>query len=205
MAIHLTRIYTRGGDKGETSLASGDRVPKNHPRLEAYGTSDELGCLIGRIRTLLNLPDCKPELRERTAEQLATIQNRLFDLGTMLATPTGKEWPNMPGIVTEDVTLLEAWIDAFNSELQPLTSFVLTGGSLLNADTHLARAVCRRLERLLCGLSAQNIDVPAPGACWVNRLSDYLFVLSRWYSLQEGVTEFFWAQRPAEAGKTPHA
>jgi len=205
MAIHLSRIYTRGGDKGETSLATGERVAKNHPRLEAYGTSDELCCLIGRIRTILAQNSSFDLLRERTADQLTTIQNRLFDLGTILATPEGKEWPNMPGLGECDILLLENWIDAMNAELPPLHSFVIPGGSLLNADTHMARAVCRRMERLLCGLILHNVTVPAEASAWVNRLSDYLFVLSRWYAKQEGITEYTWSQRPAPTATSSHA
>lgn len=184
MAINLSRIYTRSGDKGETSLASGDRVTKDHPRLEAYGTSDELCCLIGRLRTQ----------DVRKADQLAEIQDRLFDLGTMLATSPGKEWPGMSKLNPQDSVQLEQWIDEMNLALEPLKSFVLPGGSLLNADAHIARAVCRRFERLLCSLPS-DVPVHAEILTYVNRLSDYLFVLSRWYAKQDQVPEYLWSQR----------
>lgn len=185
MAINLSRIYTRSGDKGSTSLASGERVLKNHPRLEGYGTSDELCCLLGRLRTQ----------DTRKAEQLATIQDRLFDLGTMIATLPGKEWPGMSKLNADDATQLEQWIDEMNLELEPLKSFVLPGGSLLNADAHIARAVCRRFERLLCTLPDHDVEVAPEIAAYVNRLSDYLFVLSRWYAKQDHIPEYLWSQR----------
>lgn len=196
MSIHLTRIYTRGGDKGTTSLATGERVAKDNPRLEGYGTSDELCCLIGKIRTILGDTNLPLVVRTRTTPMITTIQDRLFDLGTVMATTPGKEWPGMPGIRLEDVQELETWIDELNQDLKPLTSFVLPGGSLLNAETHLARAVCRRLERLMCHLQHQEVEIPPEPMAWVNRLSDFLFVLSRWYSLQESVPEYLWSQRP---------
>lgn len=195
MSIHLTRIYTRGGDQGKTSLATGERVDKDHPRLEGYGTSDELCCLVGKIRTLLADEKLPSAVRERTLPMMTTIQDRLFDLGTVMATTPGKEWPKMPGIRAEDVQELESWIDSLNEDLQPLSSFVLPGGSLLNAETHLARAVCRRLERLMCHLVHVDVELPAEALSWVNRLSDFLFVVSRWYSLQENVPEYLWSQR----------
>lgn len=195
MTINLSRIYTRGGDQGKTSLATGDRVAKTHPRLEGYGTSDELCCLLGKIRTLAEALPVDSAIHLRTVPQLAVIQDRLFDLGTMLATPSGKEWPGMSQIVAQDITELEQWIDAFNEELEPLKSFVLPGGSALNAETHVARAVCRRFERLLCTLGDQDIDVSPLVMAYVNRLSDYLFVLSRWYSRKEQVAEYLWSQR----------
>lgn len=198
MAVHLTRIYTRGGDKGQTSLASGERVPKDHPRLEGYGTSDELCAVVGRLRTLLFSPGTSPGIKNLLELQFALIQDRLFDLGTMIATPVGKEWPGMPGIIESDIQELEAWIDTMNAELQPLKSFVLPGGSLLNADAHLARTVCRRLERILCSLNAQGVEVPALAMSYANRLSDYFFVASRWVSLKEGIPEFIWSQRKGQ-------
>jgi cob(I)alamin adenosyltransferase len=194
MALNINRIYTRSGDKGLTSLASGERVPKHHPRLESYGTSDELCCLVGRLRTQL-AQGATEKCRATTEEMLATIQDRLFDLGTMLATPLGKEWPGMPAVNQADVDQLETWIDLLNADLAPLTSFVLPGGSFLNCDAHLARAVCRRLERVLCGLGELDIEVSPLALAWVNRLSDLLFVLSRWYAWQEGIPEYLWSQR----------
>ncbi len=198
MAVNLTRIYTRGGDKGQTSLASGDRVSKNHPRLEGYGTSDELCAILGRFRTLLATQGVPQAIKHHLGPQLATIQDRLFDLGTTIATPVGKEWPGMPCILEADIQELEHWIDAMNAELEPLKSFVLPGGSLLNAEAHVARTVCRRLERVLCTLVADGIEISPLTMGYVNRLSDYLFVASRWVSHREGVPEFFWSQRKGQ-------
>lgn len=198
MAINLSRIYTRGGDKGQTSLASGERVAKNHPRLEGYGTSDELCAVVGRLRTLALDATTPTAVRGHLAPQLALVQDRLFDLGSMIATPVGQEWPGMPCIRHEDIQQLEQWIDEMNAELEPLKSFVLPGGSLLNADAHLARTICRRLERILCNLVAQGIDIPAHAMSYANRLSDYFFVASRWISLKTGVPEFTWSQRKGQ-------
>lgn len=198
MAINLSRIYTRGGDKGQTSLASGERVPKDHPRLEGYGTSDELCAIVGRFRTFLILPGVASPIRTLLEPQIANIQDRLFDLGTMIATPIGQEWPGMPSILESDISELEQWIDAMNAELEPLKSFVLPGGSLLNTEAHMARTVCRRLERIMCSLQAQGIEIPSLAMSYANRLSDYFFVVSRWVSKQEGIPEFVWSQRKGQ-------
>ncbi len=170
--VRLTRIYTRGGDAGETSLGNGERTPKHALRVDAYGTVDEANAVIGLAR--LHVGD-DPEVDAI----LGRIQNDLFDLGADLCTPE-EENPKHPPlrIVDSQVERLEREIDAINEGLAPLDSFVLPGGSPAAAHLHLARTVVRRAERLMTGLAAQE---PVGGAAirYVNRLSDLLFVLSR--------------------------
>lgn len=170
--VHLTRIYTRGGDRGETSLGDGTRVPKHALRVEAYGTVDEANAAIGlaRLHTAGN-PDCDA--------MLARIQNDLFDLGADLCTPEqGRRAAGALRIVAPQVARLEAEIDRMNAELQPLDSFVLPGGSAAAAHLHLARTVTRRAERLVCALAAAE-PVNPEAVKYLNRLSDHLFVLGR--------------------------
>src|SRR5271165_891047 len=164
MAIRLSRIYTRTGDKGQTALVGGKRVPKESARLEAYGTIDELNSIIGIVRTYL------PQFRdgfgadfEPYSESLRRIQNELFDVGSELATPPDGEYPQMHK----------------------------TGGGVLNAFLHQARTVCRRAERV-CWLLKREEDINDSLIIYVNRLSDHLFVQSRWVSKRLGEPEFLW-------------
>jgi cob(I)alamin adenosyltransferase len=166
--VRLTRIYTRGGDQGQTSLSDGRRVAKHDPRVAAYGEVDEANATIGIAR--LHAP---PE----ADMMLARIQNDLFDLGADLATPG--EAAGALRIVEAQVSRLEAEIDRMNAELQPLDSFVLPGGTPAAAYLHLARTVTRRAERAITALAASEPVNPA-AIKYVNRLSDHLFVLSRW-------------------------
>jgi cob(I)alamin adenosyltransferase len=168
--VKLTRIYTRGGDKGETSLGDGARVPKQSLRVEAYGTVDEANATIGLARL---------HTQGETDAILARIQNDLFDLGADLCTPqTGRRAAGALRIVAAQVKRLEAEIDAMNAELQPLNSFVLPGGTPAAAYLHLARTVTRRAERLTCALAAEE-QVNPEALKYLNRLSDHLFVLGR--------------------------
>jgi cob(I)alamin adenosyltransferase len=172
--VSLTRIYTRGGDKGETSLGDGSRVPKQALRVDAYGTVDEANAAIGLARLDANA---------ETDAMLARIQNDLFDLGADLCTPeNGRRQSAEPGgalrIVASQVERLEGEIDAMNAELPPLDSFILPGGSPVAAYLHLARTVTRRAERLVCGLAAAE-PVNPEAVKYLNRLSDHLFVLGR--------------------------
>ena len=161
--VRLTRIYTRGGDAGETSLGDGSRVPKTDPRVEAVGDVDELNSFIGWARAA----DGAPAVLER-------IQNELFDLGADLATPTGGRKQRLR-ITQERIDALEADCDAANAELEPLKSFVLSGGTELGARLYVARAVCRRVERSVLRVPG----VSALVAVYLNRLSDLLFILAR--------------------------
>jgi cob(I)alamin adenosyltransferase len=170
--VHLTRIYTRGGDKGQTSLGDGSRVPKQSLRVEAYGTVDEANAAIGlaRLHTAAN---------DEEDAMLARIQNDLFDLGADLCTPEdGRKAAGALRIIDGQVTRLEAEIDAMNAALQPLDSFILPGGQPAAAFLHLARTVTRRAERLVCALAAEEKVSPA-ALKYLNRLSDHLFVLGR--------------------------
>jgi cob(I)alamin adenosyltransferase len=172
--VQLTRIYTRGGDAGETSLGDGTRVAKHALRVEAYGTVDEANAAVGLCRLHSgNLPE--------TDAMLARIQNDLFDLGADLCTPEDAERAARKGalrILPAQILRLEQEIDALNADLAPLNSFVLPGGSALAAHLHLARTVTRRAERLTTALaSAEPVNPEA--VKYLNRLSDHLFVLSR--------------------------
>jgi cob(I)alamin adenosyltransferase len=168
--VKLTRIYTRGGDKGKTSLGDGTRVPKQSLRVEAFGTVDEANATIGLARL---------HAEGEADAMLARIQNDLFDLGADLCTPEGgRRGAGALRIVAAQVKRLEAEIDAMNAELQPLNSFILPGGSAAAASLHLARTVTRRAERLACALAAAE-KVNPEAIKYLNRLSDHLFVLSR--------------------------
>jgi cob(I)alamin adenosyltransferase len=170
MTVNLTRIYTRLGDSGETHLGDMSRVPKTHPRIEAYGTVDELNAQIGLAMTVAGLP-------ELYAEWLGHIQNDLFDVGADLAAP---EDPTTPRerlrVIPEQTTWLEQRCDQINETLQPLKSFVLPGGTAVAAHLHVCRTVCRRAERaaIACGE-----DCSPEAVRYLNRLSDLLFILSR--------------------------
>ena len=168
--VKLTRIYTRGGDKGKTALGDGTRVPKQSLRVEAYGTVDEANAAIGLARLHVVGDD---------DAMLARIQNDLFDLGADLCTPEdGRRGAGALRIVAAQVKRLETEIDAMNAALQPLTSFVLPGGTPAAAYLHLARTMTRRAERLTCAL-AETEKVNAEAIKYLNRLSDHLFVLGR--------------------------
>ncbi len=168
--VQLTRIYTKGGDKGETSLGDGSRVKKHALRVDAYGTVDEANAAIGVARL---------HAEGAALEMLARIQNDLFDLGADLCTPeTGRKAEGALRIVASQTERLEHEIDAMNAELKPLDSFILPGGTPLAAQLHVARTVTRRAERLVTALA--EVETLNPEAVkYLNRLSDHLFVLSR--------------------------
>src|SRR5437867_8158729 len=168
--VRLTRIYTRGGDQGETSLGDGSRVPKQALRVEALGAVDEANAAIGLARLHVD---------GETDAMLARIQNELFDLGADLCTPEdGRRSAGALRIVAAQVARLEAEIDAMNKALRPLDSFILPGGTPAAAQLHLARTVTRRAERLVCALAATE-KVNPEAVKYLNRLSDHLFVLGR--------------------------
>ncbi len=169
--VKLDKIYTRGGDGGETSLGSGQRVAKNDLRVQAYGTADEANAVIGLARLSTD---------GAADEMLGRIQNDLFDLGADLCRPEGseKEGAGALRITEAQVKRLEDEIDQMNAELEPLTSFILPGGSEAAAWLHLGRTVVRRAERLMCAL-AEKEDVNPEAVKYANRLSDHLFVLAR--------------------------
>jgi len=189
--VVLTKIYTRTGDSGTTALGTGARVPKNHLRISAYGTVDELNASLGMA--LLSLPDTPGDEATMRAS-LIRIQNDLFDLGADLCVPdTGEELPYEPlRMSDEQGTWLESEIDRMNGELQPLTSFVLPGGTPAAAALHMSRTICRRAERLVVALAAtEDEHVSEPALKYINRLSDYLFVASR-YVNDKGAGDVLW-------------
>ncbi len=180
------KIYTKTGDKGTTALFGGKRVSKSNIRIEAYGTVDELNSYIGLIRF--------KDIDERAIETLGEIQDRLFTLGSILASEPGKNNLKVPDLHESDVELLEKEIDAMNETLPELTSFVLPGGNDAIGFCHVARCVCRRAERDTVHL-AQTEVVPNIVIKYLNRLSDYLFVLSRKLTYDANLHETPWKPR----------
>jgi cob(I)alamin adenosyltransferase len=182
--VVLNKIYTRTGDGGETALGSGERVSKASLRIEAYGTVDETNTVVGLARL-----HTKDAAFARLDAMLARIQNELFDLGADLCLPDrGQVLAHEPlRIVAPQYTRLEAEIDVLNAELAPLRSFVLPGGHAAAAFLHQARTVCRRAERLMVALKTQDGEHVSDGAmAYVNRLSDFFFVASRWANARDG-------------------
>ncbi|MFT3988496.1 cob(I)yrinic acid a,c-diamide adenosyltransferase [Aestuariivirga sp.] len=175
--VVLNRIYTRTGDAGDTALGSGQRVSKAHLRIQAYGTVDETNAVLGIAR----LHTARPEYRKLDA-MLARIQNELFDLGADLCVPDDGTDPGYEPlrILATQWQRLESEIDGMNAELSPLRSFVLPAGEAAACHLHLARTVCRRAERLMVELAAQGEQVSEAAMAYVNRLSDFFFVASRW-------------------------
>lgn len=191
--VKLNKIYTKTGDKGTTGLASGDRVAKHNIRIEAYGTVDETNAALGLAVVAL---DSEEEKSANLKAMMLRIQNDLFDLGADLATPEieGAPEPEYPPlrITQEQVTRLENEIDLLNEELEPLRSFVLPGGTALAANLHLARTISRRAERKMVELSeTENEIVSTEALQYINRLSDLLFVMSR-YVNNKGKTDILW-------------
>ncbi len=180
------KIYTKTGDKGTTALFGGKRVSKCDARIEAYGTVDELNAYIGLIRF--------KNIDTRAIEILSEIQDRLFTLGSILASEPGKNNLKVPYLNEEDVELLEKEIDKMNETLPELKSFVLPGGNDVIGFCHVARCICRRAERDVVNL-AQSEPVPDIVVKYLNRLSDYLFVLSRKLTYDENLSETPWKPR----------
>jgi len=187
--LAINRVYTKRGDAGETSLAGGQRIAKNDLRIEAYGTVDELNSFVGLAReSARELPDLEQILRR--------VQHELFNLGSILATLPADVHAKQARITAAETAQLEHEIDRMNEELPALRSFVLPGGSRLNADLHVCRTVCRRAERVCVALDAAA-DVDDEVLRYLNRLSDALFVWSRWASHRMGVLETLWEPNQA--------
>lgn len=195
-SIHLTRIYTKAGDGGETRLAGGQRIQKDDPRIECYGTVDELNSFVGLARTSCEESAARhPELAW-LASTLKRVQHELFNLGSILATLPEDVHPKQARITPGDVIQLEADIDRVNEVLPALRSFVLPGGSRLDAELHVCRTVCRRAERLL--ISARRAsEIGAEELKYLNRLSDAFFVWSRWVNYVSGAPETLWEPNAA--------
>lgn len=199
--VKLNKIYTKTGDDGTTGLVGGARVPKNEPRVEAYGTVDEANSQIGVAIIAATgasgggvSPARNPRVAARIGEVLASIQNDLFDVGADLATPIMKD--EKPGaalrVTADQVSRLEGWIDEFNERLEPLNSFVLPGGTALAGALHVARTVVRRAERAAVALRAADEAATSPEAVrYLNRLSDLLFVVAR-VANDDGRVDVLW-------------
>ncbi|MGH9718680.1 MAG: cob(I)yrinic acid a,c-diamide adenosyltransferase [Bryobacteraceae bacterium] len=204
--IALNRIYTRRGDHGDTSLAGGQRLPKDALRIEAYGTIDELNAFVGQAcLSAGELSASHPTLTELAAI-LRRVQHELFNLGSILATLPEDVHSKQARITDADIQQLEAEIDRMNERLPPLRSFVLPGGCRMNTELHICRTVCRRAERILVAF-ARDEPAPAETCPYLNRLSDAFFVWSRWASQQLGAPEVLWDpnQSAGTSSRTPSA
>jgi cob(I)alamin adenosyltransferase len=193
--IALTRIYTRTGDAGQTGLAGGQRVAKDDLRIDCYGTVDELNSFLGVARTTAEELSGRAEELVSFSAVLKRVQHELFNLGSILATLPQDVHAKQPRITTAEIEQLEREIDRANEQLQPLRSFVLPGGTRLDAELHVCRTVCRRAERLLVTLAREQ-TVPAESLQYLNRLSDALFVWSRWVNQAT-----LWEPNAATSGK----
>lgn len=191
--MRLTRIYTKTGDKGETGLSGGVRIPKDSDRIEAYGTVDELNSIVGIVRAFLKDGGATPggPPLQIIDARLYKIQNILFVVGADLAAAPGKTHPNRVRVQDRQVAELEGWIDEWQQDLKPLPEFILPGGGKTASFLHQARTVCRRAERLVIRLSRKE-EVRPEVIRYLNRLSDGLFVLSRWLAQKLGEEETLW-------------
>jgi len=182
------KIYTKTGDQGTTALIGGTRIPKNHIRIEAYGTVDELNSWLGLIADLLQ--------DEPEKKVLKTIQNILFTIGSSLACDPEKDTKMMiPELLVQDITLLEQEIDRMELQLPALSNFVLPGGQPVASHVHIARCVCRRAERICVAIQQENQTIDVLVIQYLNRLSDYLFVFSRYILHTHGGEETIWKVR----------
>lgn len=180
------KIYTKTGDKGQTSLLGGSRVPKHHLRIESYGTIDELNSYIGLLRDQV--------IDKKHVNVLLEVQDRLFTIGSYLASEPEKSKVKIPELKDEDILFLEKQIDELNDALPPMRSFVLPGGHTIVSYCHIARCVCRRAERLVVHL-AETEQVSELVLRYLNRLSDYLFILARKLSVELNAVEITWKPR----------
>jgi len=199
MTIRITRVYTRTGDKGTTALVGGKRVPKDSPRIAAYGTIDELNSILGLARVFNEERLAEGEKHRWLDEVFRRLQNQLFDLGSELATPPDADYEGMFRVGDAEVKELETLMDRCQKDLEPLKSFVLPGGGRISGFLHQCRTVCRRAEREILALSRVEPIGEAP-LRYVNRLSDVFFVLSRWVGKHLGEREYLW-----ERGLQSHA
>ena len=191
--VALNRIYTKTGDQGQTHLAGGQRVPKDSPRIECYGTVDELNAFVGMacISSAESVSALVPILRR--------VQHELFNLGSILATQPEDVHPKQARITEAEVRQLEIEMDRMNADLSPLRSFVLPGGTRLNTELHACRTICRRAERLAVTLEREE-KIPPETVQYLNRLSDAFFVWSRWVNHVLGVPEVLWEPNQSASG-----
>lgn len=198
--MRITKVYTRTGDAGKTRLAGGQPVWKDSLRVEAYGTVDELNAAIGVVRAMNADMLGNHTEAERLEEDLRWIQNKLFDIGGILAITPGQMFKNMPQVTDKDVTSLEKLIDRCQKNLTPLKEFILPGGGRVSGFLHQARTISRRAERICVRLSKEE-PVEKVIIKYVNRLSDTLFVLARWVAKTQGEPEFLWERNVQGQGE----
>ncbi len=191
MAVRITKVYTRTGDRGETGLVGGKRVAKDSQRVEAYGAVDELNSIVGLARVFNEEDRESGEGHRFLDEVLCQIQDELFDLGSELATPPEFYQVGMYRVGSDEIKRLEKWIDRCQKDLEPLKSFILPGGGRIGAYLHQCRTVCRRAEREILRLSREEA-INGDALKYFNRLSDLFFVLSRWIAKQTGQPEYLW-------------
>lgn len=188
--MRITRVYTRSGDAGETSLATGERIPKDDARVEAYGTVDEINATLALARAALGELPAGDDAR-RLDGTLRRVQSELFCVGAELASPDPSTL-TIGRVTRGQIDVLEGEIDTFNADLEPLAEFLLPGGGPASAHLHLSRVVCRRAERRVVAL-ARLVDVEASVLKYLNRLGDLLFVLARWAARRAGQPEYLWS------------
>ena len=197
--IALNRIYTRTGDGGRTRLVGGQLVHKDDLRIDCYGTVDELNSFVGAARASVEQLTMQGKPLKEFAAILKRVQHELFNLGSILATLPEDEHPKQPRITPAEINQLELEIDSANDQLQPLRSFVLPGGTHLDAELHICRTVCRRAERLLVRLAREQ-KAPPDAVRYLNRLSDAFFVWSRWVNQALGAPETLWEPNESASG-----
>jgi cob(I)alamin adenosyltransferase len=190
--MRITKVYTKTGDKGFTRLVGGREVRKDSPRIEAYGTVDELNAIVGLVRTFNGMSTVAPEQSARLDIMLHKIQNDLFNVGSELATLPADRWEGMALVGEESTSKLEDWIDELNDDLEPLKEFILPGGGPVGAFFHQARTVCRRAERRIATLAETEADLDLATFRYINRLSDWLYVAGRWAGNVHNEPEYLW-------------
>jgi len=198
--LAINRVYTKQGDRGDTALAGGQRVPKDGLRIEAYGTVDELNSFIGVVRATIAETEGRTPQLNPLGQILLRVQHELFNLGSILATLPEDVHPKQARVTDEDVLQLEREMDEMGAGLPALRSFVLPGGCRLNAELHVCRTVCRRSERQLVALSRVE-SIPPETIRYLNRLSDAFFVWSRWASHVSNMPETLWEPNQAASAR----
>ena len=187
--MRITRVYTKAGDRGKTQLVGGRSVRKDHPRIEAYGTVDELNACVGVARASVQ---AHKDALVRLDDMLAEVQQDLFNVGTDLATRPADRWEGMYRVGASEAERLESWCDELNNELGPLKEFILPGGGAAGSNLHLCRVVARRAERRVVTLAASEESEADQCVVYLNRLSDFFFVASRWAVKHLGRDEVVW-------------
>ena len=199
--LAINRVYTRHGDGGDTGLVGGQRVPKDGLRIQAYGTVDELNSFLGAARATVNQLAAEEPRFAMLGAILLRVQHELFNLGSILATLPEDVHPKQPRVTDTEIAQLEKEMDVMNEEVPPLRSFVLPGGNRIEAELHIGRTVCRRAERIVVALS-RLAGVPPEAIRYLNRLSDALFVWSRWACHTAGAPETLWEPNQSASGRS---